>query len=165
MFLNWGDALLSDFHNILHDMAASHLPTGQMQRVTDDLALHRELFDRTEASSLLHGDLWLNNILIQRSIAGPQIVGVLDAGFAHWGDPAADWTMMRMLLDSPEGGNSFWTAYGPPTQDRDSALRSVVYQARSVGWSLLELQRRHHPEMARMWQKLENIIAVLQTTG
>jgi aminoglycoside phosphotransferase (APT) family kinase protein len=165
IFPNWGDALLSDFHNILHDMAASHLPMEHMQRVTDYVAFHRDLFDRLETSSLLHGDLWLNNILIQRSTAGLQIVGVLDAGFAHWGDPAADWTMMRMLMDPPEGGDSFWTAYGLPTQHRDSAVRSAVYQARSVGWSLLELQRRHHPDTARMWRKLEDIIADLQTSA
>ena len=54
---------------------------------------HPEQLDEIEVPCLLHGDLWLFNLLIARQPREPSIVGVLDADRAWWGDPMADWTM------------------------------------------------------------------------
>ena len=153
----WSDALLMDFQNILDDMAAWCLPSQSIQRARDCLAQHRAVFDRIQTPHLLHGDLWLNNLLIQHANTDAQIVGVLDAGFAHWGDPAADWTMMRMSLSAPSGAEAFWAGYGSVSQDAEAMPRTTIYQARSLGWSILELHRRQHPDCARLWETLEAI--------
>jgi aminoglycoside phosphotransferase (APT) family kinase protein len=153
----WSDALLMDFQNILDDMAAWCLPSHSVHQARDCLARHHAIFDRIQTPHLLHGDLWLNNLLIQHTDTYAQIVGVLDAGFAHWGDPAADWTMMRMSLDPPVGAELFWAGYGSVGHDAEALLRRTIYQARSLGWSILELQRRQHPDQARLWETLEAI--------
>src|SRR5262245_29725838 len=72
----WSDSLLMDFQNILDDMAAWGLPSHDIHQVCDCLVRHRAVFDRIQASHLLHGDLWLNNLLIQHTNAEAQIVGV-----------------------------------------------------------------------------------------
>jgi fructosamine-3-kinase len=158
----WSDVLKMDFQNILDDMAVWGLPSQSIQRVSNHLVQHCAVFDRKQTPHLLHGDLWLNNVLVQHSKNDAEIVGVLDAGFAHWGDPAADWTMMRMSLAPPPGAEAFWAAYGSVNQDTGAMLRTSIYQARSLGWSILELQRRQHPDRERLWQALETITAKLE---
>lgn len=158
----WSDSLLMDFQNILDDMAAWYLPTQSIESVRDCLAHQRTVFDRIQTPRLLHGDLWLNNLLIQHTNADAHIIGVLDAGFAHWGDPAADWTLMRMSLSPPAGAEAFWTGYGSMSHDAEALLRTTIYQARALGWSILELHRRQHPEEMRLWQTLEGITLQLQ---
>jgi len=69
-----------DFQNILDDLAAWGLPSHDIHQVCDCLVRHRAVFDRIQASHLLHGDLWLNNLLIQHTNAEAQIVGVLKPG-------------------------------------------------------------------------------------
>jgi aminoglycoside phosphotransferase (APT) family kinase protein len=161
-FQCWSDSLLMDFQNILDDMAAWSVPTQSIQCVSECLARQHTIFDRIQTPCLLHGDLWLNNLLVQHSKNDAEIVGVLDAGFAHWGDPAADWTMMRMSLAPPPGAEVFWAAYGSVSQDTEAMLRTSIYQARSLGWSILELHRREHPDCVRLWQRLETITAKLE---
>ena len=156
-FQSWSASLLKDFQNILYDMVLWHLPSQIIHRVRDQLVQRRAVFDRIQTPYLLHGDLWLNNVLIQHTNTEAQIVGVLDAGFAHWGDPAADWTLMRMSLDPPAGAAFFWEGYGSVGHDAEALLRRTIYQARSLGWSILELHRRQHPDQARLWEMLEVI--------
>jgi len=56
---------------------------GQIQRATA----------RHDGRVLVHGDYWLGNLLVDAD----RVVGVLDWGNAHWGEPAED---LRHLVDS-----------------------------------------------------------------
>ncbi len=161
-FQRWSDSLLVDFQNIQQDMDTWSLPSQSVQRVIDYLGHERAAFDRIQTPHLLHGDLWLNNLLIHHSNTHTEIRGVLDAGFAQWGDPAADWTLMRMSLAPPPGAEAFWEGYGRLSQDAEEARRTPIYQARALGWSILELHRRQHPESAKLWPILENITGNLR---
>ncbi len=156
-FDHWSEALLADFTAAQLDFAVWNLPTEPLVTVQSFLATQRPVFDCLPAAHLLHGDLWLNNLLVQRTANGPQIVGVLDAGFAQWGDPAADWTLMRMVLTPPSGAAAFWEGYGPVDSDQAAELRSAVYQARMLAWAVLELTRRQDPKRAQLVQQLVSV--------
>lgn len=161
-FPRWSDSLVADFAGIVQDIERWGIPPPHFHTIAAYIARHRDVFDAVGVPRLLHGDLWLNNVLIQRSPEGPMIVGVLDAGFAQWGDPIADWTIMRMTMAPPQGSEPFWEAYGARAHERGADIRAAVYQARSIAFSLLELQRMRHADTAWLWSKLEEINVTLQ---
>lgn len=161
LFPRWSDAILADFDGIARDLAQSDIATGEMAVVAEYVLAHRTDFDKISVAHLLHGDLWLNNLLIQRRAGGPVIAGVIDAGFAQWGDPAADWTIMRLTIAPAPETEPFWETYGPLERDSATAQRALVYQARSIGYSLLELKRMGHSETDWLWNKLREIIQAL----
>ena len=65
--------------------------------------------------SLLHGDLWPRNVIIDGEGADIHLNAVFDAERAFWGDPVSDWVLI--LYGVPE---AFWQGYGenlPKTRD------------------------------------------------
>lgn len=154
-YARWSDVLLADLHATMLDFKTWSLETRALKTVYAFVADQRSLFDFMSKARLLHGDLWLNNLLVRHTPDGPRIVGVLDAGFAQWGDPAADWTIMRMVQTTPKGGEAFWDDYGRLETDPDSTLRSIAYQARMFGWALLELARRQDAKLPQVVQEFE----------
>lgn len=156
-FARWSDALLADVAAARLDFAAWHLPTDALATVHTFVAGNRQLYDVLPAACLLHGDLWRNNVLIARTAEGPRISGVLDAGFAEWGDPAADWTLMRLALTPVPGADAFWDGYGLVASDPDATRRVMVYQARMLAWASLELTRRQHPNAEQLVQQLVSV--------
>lgn len=161
LFLRWSDAVLADFDGITHDLARWGIPAGELQAVAAHVRAQPAAFDKISQAHLLHGDLWLNNLLIQQTASGPVIAGVIDAGFALWGDPAADWTIMRLTIAPAPEAQPFWETYGPLERDSAASMRALVYQARSIGYSLLELKRMRHAETDWLWAKLREIIQAL----
>ena len=107
----------------------------------------------------------MNNLLIQRTDDVPAITGVLDAGFAQWGDPIADWTIMRLTIPAIKEAEPFWESYGPLDDSVEAQVRLLVYQARSVGFSILELHRMQHPDEKRLWNKLTELVDRLQLSA
>lgn len=160
LFTRWGEALLGDLESMIRDLEERQISTTEVRLITNYLEAHLDLFD-TEPR-LLHGDMWLQNILVREIEGQNRIVGVLDASFAHWGDPAADWTLMRLTLNPPEGSQPFWEVYGKLPQDEEAQVRFAIYQARSLATSLLELDRIHYEDTARLWQDLARIEASLR---
>ena len=131
---------------------------------------------------LTHGDYQGRNLLFQRRV----LSGVIDFErlgyrprlydlawpFVFWrwfgtprGDPAADWTLMRLALTPMNGAAAFWTGYGPVDTGPEAALRRIVYQARTLAWASLELTRRRHPNAAQPLRQLANLSAGLGAQG
>jgi aminoglycoside phosphotransferase (APT) family kinase protein len=138
------------------------IETTEIRIVADYVTAHSELFDAITTPRLAHGDLWLNNILVQRTDSEAAIVGIIDAGFAGWADPVADWTIMRMTVSPRSGSDSFWDAYGALESAADAQNRALVYQARSIGFSLLELQRMQYTNTSWLWSKLQETAQALE---
>ena len=156
-FDRWSDALLADVATALLDFATWQLPTVALETMQAFVVDQRPLFDFLPTARLLHGDLWLNNLLVQRTADGLQIVGVLDAGFAEWGDPAADWTLMRLALTPLSGSDAFWEGYGPSDAGPNATLRGNVYRARMLAWAALELTRGQHPDAPQLLHQLATL--------
>lgn len=90
---------------------------------------------------LVHGDLWLQNVLVERRAGRWRISAILDAERAFWSEPAAEWIFSHLRLPP-----AFWQAYGAHpiagAGDRSARLRVLAYRARAALQLILEGWRR-----------------------
>ncbi|HTN82509.1 MAG TPA: aminoglycoside phosphotransferase family protein, partial [Sorangium sp.] len=139
-FPSWSQAVLYRLERSLETMSELGLEVADMTAALDVVRAHKAVLDEIREPRLMHGDLWLFNLLIERGPPGASIVGVIDADRAFWGDPMADWTMFVLSKSaSPDTRplyDRFWQAYGRPAPTRASAFRAVVYEAMNVGIAL-----------------------------
>lgn len=148
-FQTWSAKILDRFDRVMQAMADAQLDMIDMQSVFAVVRDQTALLDMVKQPRLLHGDLWLFNMLIQRdpSGAGPSIVGVLDADRAWWGDPPADWTMFVLAMSaSPEVQpfhDAFWRGYGELEQTPGAGFRKAVYEAMHIGSAMTWAVRNH----------------------
>lgn len=92
-------------------------------------ARHREHFERPVAASLLHMDVWAQNILVDHS---GQVTGLVDFDRALWGDPEIEFAVLDYCGIST---HAFWEGYG---RERDT---SPSAQARRLFYLLYEVQK------------------------
>ena len=95
-FPTWSLTLIDWLDRTIADADHSSLDTALVCRLRELVRDHTCFLDEIRCPRLLHGDLWLFNLLIERTKDGPQIVGVLDADRGSWGDPLADWTFFLL---------------------------------------------------------------------
>ena len=167
-FRTWSEAILYRFDRVMQAMTEAQLDMTDMQSVFAAVQNHTALLDTVRQPHLLHGDLWLFNILIQRDATGaaPKILGILDADRAWWGDPLADWTMFVLAKSaSPETESlhdSFWRGYGELEQTPGLEFRKAVYEAMHVGTALEWAIRNHDDDtVKRGKQDLKAVAASL----
>jgi aminoglycoside phosphotransferase (APT) family kinase protein len=137
-----------------------------VQTALEIVRARRILLDEVTTPRLLHGDLWLFNLLVRETAEGARIVGVLDADRAWWGDPQADWTMFVLSkLDDPamdEAQTAFWEGYGKRDESSSAAFRTAVYEAlhigNALGWAARE---RDAGTLARGRRELPEAVARL----
>jgi aminoglycoside phosphotransferase (APT) family kinase protein len=126
---------------------------------------HAAILDEIAYPRLLHGDLWLFNLLIQRTTEGPHVVGVLDADRGSWGDPLADWTFFLLhRRATPQEQMLFWKGYGgEPDTSPGPRLRSLMYQGLHYG-KILSVARRDGNERAvhKASRSLAEVVHMLQ---
>ncbi|MBP6105051.1 MAG: phosphotransferase [Steroidobacteraceae bacterium] len=119
------------------DLAEQHVEVAGLERFRELLDDERQRFDSVTAPRLVHGDLWLRNVLVEQGPDGWRITALLDAKRAFFGDPAAEWIFG--FLDIPR---AFWDGYGRclagDDLDRDAAWRRLAYQARGALCMMLE---------------------------
>jgi aminoglycoside phosphotransferase (APT) family kinase protein len=156
-FPTWSQAVVYRLERALDAMAATRLDLADMTAVLDIVRRNPAPLDAIRRPRLLHGDLWLFNILIERGAGDPRISGVLDADRAWWGDPLADWTMFVLAKSaSPETQplhDRFWDAYGRPEATPAGAFRAAVYEALNIGLALPWAARHDDEDTVRMGQR------------
>ena len=164
-FQTWSETILYRFDRVMRAMTEAHLDMTDMQSVFAAVQNHTALLDTLRQPHLLHGDLWLFNILIRRDSTGavPKIVGILDADRAWWGDPLADWTMFVLAKSaSPETESlhdSFWRGYGEIEQTHGLEFRKAVYEAMHVGTALEWASRNHDDDTVKRGKQDLNAVA------
>lgn len=83
------------------------------------------VLDEIRTPRLVHGDLWLRNILITRRNGTYGITAILDWDRCVWGDPCFEWILHGLDLRS-----AFWEAYGKLEADpRSHEKRKLLYKA------------------------------------
>ena len=167
-FPTWSQTILDRLERTIRAMTEARLELTDIHVVLEIVQKNTALLDRIQQPHLLHGDLWLFNLLIQRSPTEPNIVGVLDADRAWWGDPLADWTMFVLAMSaSPETQQfheRFWQAYGGRTQTAGTVFRIKVYEALHVGTALVwAIRHQDHDTVARGKRDLSEIATLLPT--
>jgi aminoglycoside phosphotransferase (APT) family kinase protein len=166
-FARWSQAIVALFERIHADMRTGQLDAAALDVIMPAIRTNTWLLDEMTEPRLLHGDLWLFNLIIQdQHTDSPRIVGVLDADRAWWGDPMADWTMF--VLDKADGPGmndaraAFWQAYGQPQRTTSAQLRSHVYDAMHAGIALLWATREDDQEtIARAHHTLQRVADAL----
>ena len=100
--------------------------SAYMRRMLDDVI---DVFDRDVPASLLHMDVWAENILVDET--GKQ-TGLVDWDRALWGDPEIEFAVLDFCNISEP---AFWEGYG---RERDWSREA---QIRQVFYLLYELQK------------------------
>ncbi len=155
--IDWLECTIADADN-------SSLDTAPLCRLLELVGDHTVFLDEITCPRLLHGDLWLFNLLIERTKEGPRIVGVLDADRGSWGDPLADWTFFLLSRRaSPQEQALFWQDYGQPGAGPGEMFRAQVYQGLHQG-KILSVARRDGNERVvnKAYRALEDVVNALQ---
>ena len=163
-FPTWSLTLIDWLESTINDAESSSLDTALLCRLLEIVRDNTALLDEITRPRLLHGDLWLFNLLIQRTKDGPRIVGVLDADRGSWGDPLADWTFFLLSRRaSPQEQALFWQEYGQPADDPGTLFRAQVYKGLHQG-KILSVARRDGKERAvnRSYRALAEAVSALE---
>jgi len=116
----------------------------EAQLMSRALRRNLEIFDRPGPASLLHMDVWAQNILCDED---GRLTGLVDFDRALWGDPEIEFAVLDYCgLASPE----FFAGYGRPRPDDPEArLRQVFYYLYEVQkYVVIERLRRRNPARA-----------------
>jgi aminoglycoside phosphotransferase (APT) family kinase protein len=167
-FPAWSQAILARLEHAAQAMIDQQLDVTDLRTVLAIAQRQTARLDAIGQPRLLHGDLWLFNILVRRAADGPTITGILDAERAWWGDPWADWTMFVLAkAAAPETQHyhaRFWQAYEPPEQTPDVAFRQAVYEAMHIGTALAWASQHEDTDtMQRGKRELKMVAKTLPT--
>jgi aminoglycoside phosphotransferase (APT) family kinase protein len=162
-FPTWSQTVLYRLESALQAMVEEQLDVTSLRSVLESVENHAALLDGVTQPCLLHGDLWLFNILVSRGLGGPTISGILDADRAWWGDPLADWTMFVLAMEAPEkhpGHARFWQAYGAVEQTPETGFRQAVYEAMHIGSAMAWASK--HDDVDTVQRGTRDLRAVLE---
>ena len=127
---NWTEAFVILWDHLLRDIEnCGGYSTVEADAMRSLLDTHLDKFTRDEPASLLHMDVWAQNIM-----AGPrgELLGLLDWDRALWGDVEIEFAVLDYCgISEP----SFWEGYGSQ-RENDSAA-----QVRQLFYLLYELQK------------------------
>ena len=104
---DWPSAFHVMWHNLLDDIerCGGYTPeeAARMRRMLDR---HMAVFDRPVPASLLHMDVWAENILAD---GAGRLTGLIDWDRACWGDPEIEFAVLDYCgISKP----AFWEGYG-----------------------------------------------------
>lgn len=142
---SWAEELVRSLGDRAHDLrqlGALHQDVLELQGLVGARAGQLSI----PRSSLLHGDLWTANVLLDPASPEPRVVGIVDHERAWWGDPLADWALFRADQRAvPAEKEAFWAAYGGRPSGQ-AEWRLLLYR----GWHLaalrVEAARNGHQE-------------------
>ncbi|MFB3903748.1 MAG: phosphotransferase family protein [Acidobacteriota bacterium] len=148
----WCQAFLEMFDRELQDI----VKCGVYDRKTAAWALgllarYSHVLDSCRTSHLLHGDIWITNLLVQPDGA---VSGVLDFDRACWGDVEWDLAIADYCGVT---GSAFWEGYGREVRrdSGDAAVRRLFYlvyeHQKYIVISMSE--RRNDPQGARRYAR------------
>jgi aminoglycoside phosphotransferase (APT) family kinase protein len=160
----WWQAFRVMWNALLDDVeeAGGYSPdeATYMRQLLDAYQVH---FDRPAPASLLHMDVWSQNILVDE---GGTVSGLVDVDRALWGDPEIEFAVLDYCGVSEAG---FWIGYG---QERDTSppaqIRQRFYLLYEVQkYIVIHLLRRDDPAGARRYveQSLRLAMPLAQAIG
>jgi aminoglycoside phosphotransferase (APT) family kinase protein len=159
-FSSWSLTVMDWLTSIVQDLEEVQLDATDVRSILDIAQAHHRLLDEIRRPHLLHGDLWIVNILVRRDEEGPKIVAVLDSDRTSWGDPMADWTMFLLHRHTGTESDAFWETYGQPERSLGAQFRMLLYQGRYLGGARLEHHRLHHHDTVKhSYQELSGVVS------
>lgn len=127
---NWYNAFKNIWNRLLEDIVTTGLYGIQKQaRLSTLLEKHSRAFTHDPKPSLLHMDIWSQNILIG---SDGELLGLVDWDRGLWGDPEIEFSVLEYCGTSPE---AFWRGYGKQIE------RTSDYEIRRNFYLLYEHQK------------------------
>ena len=146
----WPQAFRVMWNKIIDDT----LGCGGYNRHEADAMRHlldrfQAMFDRDVPASLLHMDIWHQNILVDRS---GHVTGIVDWDRALWGDPEIEFAVLDYCGVSVP---AFWAGYGRPRDESPEAMiRNRFYLLYEVQkYILISLLRRKSRARAEQYRR------------
>jgi fructosamine-3-kinase len=142
----WAQAFEIMWNKLLDDVVACGGYTDEEAAAFRRLfQVYRPHFDRPVPASLLHMDVWSQNILIDEKGV---VTGLVDLDRALWGDPEIEYAVLDYCGISEPG---FWRGYG---HARDTSFSA---QVRARFYTLYEVQK-YIP--IRIWRRSDPAAAL-----
>jgi aminoglycoside phosphotransferase (APT) family kinase protein len=147
---SWWGAFVVMWNLILDDIVAAGGYTAEEAALMRQLLLaYQSCFDRSVLASLLHMDVWHQNILVD---AEGTVTGLVDLDRALWGDPEIEFAVLDYCGVSEP---AFWEGYG---RNRDispeARIRARFYLLYEVQkYIVIRLLRRDDPAGARRYKE------------
>ena len=156
----WVDAFHIMWNRLIDGIVdVGHYDDGESRRFRALLDRHITLFDRDVPSSLLHMDVWSENILVDECSV---VTGLIDWDRALWGDPEIEYAVLDYCgISEP----AFWEGYG---RERDRSTEAGIQQ---VFYLLYELQKYiiirqgRGNDSARAKQYKQQVFDILSRSG
>ncbi|GAB4569591.1 MAG: hypothetical protein Kow0047_22890 [Anaerolineae bacterium] len=126
----WLDAFRHMWNRLLDDVVAcGTYSEAEAQALRDLFEHHADYFDRPITPSLLHMDIWSQNILVDEE---GNVTGLVDFDRALWGDVEIEFAVLDYCgISEPP----FWEGYGV---ERDESLAAMI---RRQFYLLYEIQK------------------------
>ena len=160
----WSEAFTVMWNKLLDDVVACGGYTTEeadaMRRLLD---VYRPHFEHGPPASLLHMDVWSQNILVDD---GGRVTGLVDLDRALWGDPEIEYAVLDYCgISEP----AFWRGY---SRDRDTSfpaqIRARFYLLYEVQkYIVIRIWRRNDPDQALQYkrQSFELVRPLVQALG
>jgi aminoglycoside phosphotransferase (APT) family kinase protein len=156
----WWEAFRTMWNALLDDVQrAGGYATAEaaaMRQLLDD---HRQDVDRPVAASLLHMDIWSQNILVDEN---GTVTGIVDMDRALWGDPEIEFAVLDYCDISR---SAFWVGYGRPRADTPAdRIRRQFYLLYEVQkYIAIDLLRRSNRAGAERYREQSLRLALALT--
>lgn len=160
----WIKAFSVMWNKLLDDVVACggyrHDEADRLRRL---LEIYRPHFDRPVPASLLHMDVWGQNILVDDE---GRVTGLVDLDRALWGDPEIEFAVLDYCGVSEP---AFWRGYGRPRDVSFPAqIRARFYLLYEIQkYIVIRIWRRNDPVQALQYkrQSFELAKPLLQALG
>lgn len=122
-FPNWPRAFTFMWDKLIDDIQACGVYTfAEAQQVKKALQSQITHFDHLNQSSLLHMDIWSQNIMVDNN---GKLAAIIDWDRALWGDPEIEFAVLDYCgFNNPD----FWKGYGAkPATDEPASIRRTFY--------------------------------------
>ena len=160
----WSEAFAVMWNKLLDDVVAcGGYTTEEADALRRLLDVYQPHFAHDPPASLLHMDVWSQNILVDD---GGRVTGLVDLDRALWGDPEIEYAVLDYCgISEP----AFWRGYG---RDRDTSfpaqIRARFYLLYEVQkYIVIRIWRRNDPDQALQYkrQSFELVRPLVQALG
>ncbi|WP_442790498.1 phosphotransferase family protein [Nonomuraea sp. NBC_01738] len=165
-YLTWSAALLALFGELVEDTERIGVDAASLVGIASSAERDRGILDEIVEPRLLHGDLWIINVMVADpdEAEEPVITGVFDCDRTLWGDPEADWTIEMVTRKPGTERDAFWDTYGKLNATPEAVRRRQYYRARHLAAIRLEAFRLGKTDdLPRLTMELEAIAAGLKS--
>lgn len=146
LFASWSQALRARFAAMMTDLNHAGLAFNDIRTVSMLLERNAETVDAAADAAggprLLHGNLWLRNVLLEPDCPHPRITGLVGLDCGSWGSPLEDFSLQQLRRRNPDERAAFWRGYGTVAGEGDgTGAQEFFLLARRVGEARLEYHR------------------------